>query len=119
MATASVVAAAVDGPQQPGRESGPEGQLGHPDHVLLRRDRHDPGEDRHPDAGQLAALAEVVEVVVVEEELGADVVGAGVDLALEVVHLLEPVGRAGVPLGEAGDADAEAARVGHARSASG
>jgi hypothetical protein len=36
----------------------------------------------------------------------------GVDLGLEVVHLLHAVGGAGVALGEAGDADAEAAAVG-------
>ena len=35
-----------------------------------------PGDDRHLDAGQVAALAEVVEVAVVEEELRADVVRA-------------------------------------------
>ena len=63
------------------------------------------------DAGQVAALAEVVEVAVVEEQLRADVVGAGVHLSLEVVHLLEAVRRAGVAFGEAGHADAEAARV--------
>ena len=105
-----VVAAAVDGAQQARREPGTQGQLGHPDHARLRRDRHDARDDRHVDAGPVAALAEVVEVVVLEEELGADVVGPGVHLALQVVELLEPVGSAGVSLGEARDADAEAAR---------
>ena len=43
------------------------------------------------DAGQLATLAKVVEIAVAEEELGADVIRAGVDLPLEVIHLLKPV----------------------------
>ena len=90
-----VVAAAPDGPEQPGREPRAQGQLGHPDQVFLRGDRHDAGDDRHADARQLAPFAEVVEIGVAEEELGADVIGAGIDLALEVIHLLEPVGRAG------------------------
>ena len=78
-----------------------------------------PGDDRHPDAGQLAALAEIVEVGVAEEELGADVVGAGVNLALEIVDLLEPVGSAGMALGKPGDADPEPAWVGDNRCATG
>ena len=61
------------------------------------------------DPGQVAALAEVVEVPVVEEELRADVVGPGVHLPLQVLHLQEPVRGRRVPLREAGDADAEAA----------
>ena len=80
--------------------SGPRRQLGHPLHAALRGDRHDPGDDRAVDPGELAALAEVVEVVVVEEQLGDDVVGSGVDLGLEVVELGEAVGRAGMALGE-------------------
>ncbi len=39
------------------------------------------------DAGQLAALSEVIKIVVVEEELSADVVCAGIHLGLQVVHL--------------------------------
>ena len=60
--------------------------------------------------GQLAALAEVVKVAIVEEKLRADVIGAGVDLALEVVHLLQSIGRRRMTFGKAGNADAEAAR---------
>ena len=116
-ATAVIVLAAADGTQQSCGEPGAERQLGHAHHAALRRDRHDAGDDRHLDAGQVAALAEVVEVAIVEEELRADVVGAGVHLSLQVVHLLEPVRRGRVPLGEAGDADAEAARVGDAFTA--
>ena len=102
-----IVVAATDGAEQPGGESRAQGQLGHPRQVFLRGDRHDPGDDRHPDPGQLAPLAEIVEVGVAEEELGADVVGAGVDLALEIVQLLEPVGGRGMALGKPRDPDAE------------
>ena len=75
-------------------------------------DGHDAGDDRHADARQVAALAEVVEIVVVEEQLRADVVRSRVHLGLEVVHFQEAVGRSRVTLGEAGDTYAEAARVG-------
>ena len=43
-------------------------------------------------------------------------VGAGVDLGLEVVHLVEAVGRGGVAFGKSGNADAEAARIGGSRA---
>ena len=59
--------------------------------------------DRHPEAAQLAPLAEIVEIRVVEEELGADVIRAGVDLLLEVIELLDPVRSPGVSLREAGE----------------
>src|SRR6185295_9123002 len=48
----------------------------------------------------------------VEEELGDDIVGAGVDFGFEVVHFEGAVGGGGVAFGETGDADAEAAGVG-------
>ncbi len=64
------------------------------------------------DAGEGAAVAEVEEVVVVEEELGPDVVGTGVDFGFEEVEFGDAVGCGGVAFREGGDADAEAARVG-------
>ena len=98
-------------PSGAARERGAEGQLGHPGDPGTRVDGHDPGEDRHTDARQVATLLEVVEIAVVEEELGADIVGPGVDLPLEVVHFLEPVGGVGMAFGEPRDADTEPARV--------
>ena len=73
-------------------------------------------DDGHADAGQLAALAEVVEIAVVEEELRTNVIRAGVHFPLEVVHLLEAIGRRGMAFREAGDADAEAARTWRGRA---
>ena len=73
----------------------------------------------HLDPGQLAALAEIIEIGVVEKELGADVVRAGIDLAFEVVQFLEAVGRAGMPFGKTGHADAESSRVGDSPGAIG
>ena len=46
--------------------------------------------------------------VIVEEELGDDVVGARIALRLQVIELLERVRRLGVTVGDAGDADADA-----------
>lgn len=73
----------------------------------MRRDGHDAGDDGDVDAGEITAFAEVEEVVVVEEELGADVVRAGVDFLLQVIHLEKPVGRFGVSFWEASDSDPE------------
>lgn len=73
---------------------------------------HDAGDDGDLDSGQIATVAEVVEVAVVEEHLGDDEVGAGVGFGFEVVHLGHAVWCAGVSFWESGDADAEAAGVG-------
>src|SRR5262249_16611315 len=84
------------------------------DHARLPGDGHEAGDDRHLDAGVLAALAEVVEVAVLEEELGADIVSPGIHLLLEVVHLFQAVRRGGGALGAGRDAEAQAARAGWA-----
>ena len=102
-----IVVASTDRAEKPGRETCSQGQLGHPRQVFLRGDRHDPGDDRHPDAGQLAPLTEIVKVGVAEKELGADVVGAGVHLALEIVELVQAVGGRGMAFREPRDPDAE------------
>ena len=54
--------------------------------------RHDPRDDWNPNAGELTALAEVVEIAVVEEKLRDDVVCAGIDLCFQVIHFHQPVG---------------------------
>src|SRR5208283_1039081 len=105
-----------DGAQEPAGDTGAQCKFGHPHHVLARSDRHDTGDDRYTDSGQLAALAEVVEVMVDEEELGADVVGSGVDLALEKVELVQAVRCARMSFGKTGDADSKAARIGEVRA---
>src|SRR5262245_51586723 len=102
-----IVPTPLDQPQQFRRVAGSCRHLGHRHHALFRRHRHDAGHDGHLDPGQLAPLAEVVEVAVLEEQLRADVISPGVHLCLEVIHLLEPIRAARVPLREAGDADAE------------
>ena len=80
-ATRLVVGAAADRPQQLRREARAGRQLGHRVMPFFDVIGMMPGDDRHLDAGQFAALAEVVEVAVVEEQLRADVVGPGVHLA--------------------------------------
>ena len=71
-------------------------------------DRHDAGDDGHRDSGEFTAFTEVVEVAVVEEELGYDGIGAGVHLALEVVDIGQAIESFRVTLGVPGDADTEA-----------
>ena len=61
------------------------------------------------DAGCRGAVAEAQEVVGFEEELGDAAVGAGIDLALEVVEVGLGVGRIGMLFGIARDADLEVA----------
>ena len=106
-----VVVATADRFEQPGGEPCAQRQLGHPCQVFPRGNGHDSRDDRHPDTGQLATLAEIVEVGVTEEELSTDVVGPGIDFAFEIIQLLEPVGSTRVSLGEAGDPDSEPSRL--------
>ena len=88
------------------RQFGHAMQVGHAEH------RHDACADRHADAREVAALAPIQERVVVEEQLRADPVRAGVHLGLQVIHQPQRVGRFGMTLGKRRHADAEAARVG-------
>ncbi len=107
-----VASGAVDGSHEFGGIASTECEFGDAFEGSEGGDGHDAGDDGDGDAGDFAAFAEVVEVAVVEEELGDDVVGAGVDFGFEEVHFEGAVGGAGVSFGEAGDADAKAAGVG-------
>ncbi len=109
-----IVAGTIEGFEEAGGESAAGRQIGHTAHAGGGGDRHDSGDDRDLNAGQIATLPEVVEIVVVEEELGADVVGPGVDFCLEVVHFQEAIWRDGVSFRKSGHADAEAAGIGMA-----
>lgn len=64
------------------------------------------------DPAQAAAVAVVEEIVIIEEQLRADVVRTGIDLRLHVIEFHQTVRRGRVPFRESGDADAEATRVG-------
>ena len=70
-------------------------------------DRHHPGDDRHVDPGRAGRGDEVEVVAVVEEELGDQKAGAGVDLGLQVGEVGLEAGGSGMDLGEAGAADRE------------
>ena len=70
-------------------------------------DRDDPGEDRHLDPLRARRRDEVEVDPVVEEELGDQEGGPGLDLRLQVGEVGLEVGRLGVDLGEAGAADRE------------
>jgi hypothetical protein len=75
---------------QPARDLG-AASLGKPPQLGEVRDRHDPGHDRHLDAGS-AGLVDKAEIGVgVVEILGDGTVGAGIDLGLEVAQVGERV----------------------------
>src|SRR5208337_5506423 len=86
-----VWATALDGPLEPTRDTGSQRQLGHQHHVLSRSDRHDAGKDWHLDARKLTPLTKIVKIRVAEKELGTNIVGAGVNLALKMIHLQQTV----------------------------
>ena len=82
-------------------------EVADPRHLGEAGDRDHPGDDRHVDPA-LARRGDEVEVdAVVEEELGDQEAGAGVDLGLQVGEVGLEVGGLGVDLGEAGAADRE------------
>ena len=58
---------AVEGLQELRRVAGASGELCHPLHAGKGGHGHDAGDDRDIDPGQRAAVAEVEEIVVVEE----------------------------------------------------
>src|SRR5206468_1793513 len=70
-------------------------------------DRDHPGEDRHLDSLRPRRSHEVEVDPVVEEELGDQEAGAGVDLRLQVAQIRVQVRRLRVDLGEAGATDPE------------
>src|SRR5256885_5231732 len=88
------------------------GQLGDPLAATHGSDRHNTGDNRDADAGQFAAFPEIVEVAVIEKELGNDVICAGVDFRFQVVHFDETIRSGRVAFGKTGHADAEPARIG-------
>src|SRR5690242_12217227 len=107
-ASLDVVVEAVEHVGQPTRHLG-AAQAGHLLDALEVRDRHDARHDRHVDAGLRRGLAEAQEVVALEEELGDAAVGAGIDLALQVLEVGIDARRIGMLLGIARDADLEVA----------
>ena len=107
-----IVLAALERAQKFRRKTRAAGELGDPFAAAHRSDRHDSGDDRDPDAGQLAAFPEIVEIAIIEKELGDDIIGAGIDFRFEVIHLDEPIRRRRMALRETGHADPEPARIG-------
>src|SRR3989338_4382912 len=79
-----------------------------PFYLLCTEDRHDPRDNRDGDLRLSRAIDEVEIEGVVEEELGYNYVGPGVDLALEVREIGREIRRLVVPLGISGHGDAEA-----------
>ena len=73
------------------------------------RNRLDSRDDRNAYASLAALVHETVVHIVVEEHLGYDVVGSGIDLLLEVVDVGLDVGSLEMLLGIASDSDSEEA----------
>ena len=63
------------------------------------------------DARQFASVAKIEKIAVVEEKLGHNIIGTGIDLLLEVIHFQEPVGRGWVAFGKPRDANAKSALI--------
>lgn len=102
-----VALSALDCAEESGGETGASSEGGHAVHACEGGNGHDAGDDGDVDAGEFAPLGEVVEVSVVEEHLGDDVVGAGVDLGFKAFDFGEAVGGVGVAFGVAGDTDVQ------------
>ena len=92
-------------------EAATAGEFGHAFHRAEAGDGHDAGDDGGADSCQRAAVAEVVEIVIIEEKLGADIVGTGLHLGFEVVHFEQAVGGGWVAFGKSRNADAKSSLV--------
>jgi hypothetical protein len=108
----AIVVATLEGAQKLGGKAGAAGELGDAFEAAHGGDRHDAGDDRDVDAGERTTFAEIEEVAIIEEELGDDVVGAGVDLRFEVIHFDQSIRRRRMAFRETGHTDPETAAIG-------
>ena len=106
-----IIRGAAQGTQQLGGNASAECKLRHALHAAERRDGHDSRDNGHVNACQLTAFAKIVEIMVIEEELGADIVRSGVDFGLEVIHLFQPVWSVRMTLRKSGDANPKTSAV--------
>lgn len=106
-----ILAGLIEGAEEAGGKVTSGSQFRHSGHSADGGDGHDAGDDGDVDPGEGATIPVVKEVVIIEEELGADVVRPGIDLLLEVVHFLESILGGGVSFRKAGDADGEGVGV--------
>lgn len=97
----------LNGAEEFGGDPGTGSEVGHPGHSGEGIDWHDPGDDGDVDAGEFATLAEVVEIAVIEEKLGDDVIGSGIDLGFEILNFFQAVRGGGMSFGEAGHSDGD------------
>src|SRR5262245_49737723 len=63
------------------------------------------------DVRERTPFAEIVEVAIIEKQLGDDVVGASVDFRFKMLHFDQSIRRSRVSLGKAGHADPKTALV--------
>ena len=105
-ARVGIVVEPVEMRRHPGRDRGAAGRA-----ELLNLgeigDRQDARHDRHRDPGRRGAVAKSQKEIDIEKVLGDRPVGAGIDLALEIVEVVLGAFRLGMGLGIGGDADLE------------
>ncbi len=108
-----VAAATIDRLQKARGETRSRRKISHPTQSGRACHGHDARDNRYADSCEIAARAPVVKRVVVEEQLRDDVVGARVDLRLEMLDLHERVRCFWMAFREAGHANPEASSVIH------
>lgn len=86
-----VISGGTEGTQELGGKSASRCQVGHSVHPRKGGDGHNSCHDGQVDSGEVATVPVIKEVVIVEKELSADVVGACVGLRLEMVHLCQAI----------------------------
>lgn len=97
----------TDRSEQGGGKHRAGGELSHPLDSGSGGDRHDAGDDRNPDSRDLTPVSPVMESMIIEEELGTDPVGTGIDLGRQIFHREQGVGRIRMAFGKSCDPDGE------------
>ena len=82
-----IISGAGDSPKQLCRVSSASREISHALHSRSRGDGHDSRNDRHVYTNEATAGTKIVKVMIVEKQLRADVVGTGIYLCLQVLHL--------------------------------
>src|SRR5205814_10595132 len=76
-----------------------------------RGNRHDAGYDRYMNACEPTALPEIEKVAIIKKELRDNVIGAGIHLSFEMIHLNQPIRRGGMSFRKTSNANPETTAV--------
>ena len=107
-----IVLALLESTQKLRRETSASSELGHALQSADRRYRHNAGDDWDVNASERTAFAEIEKIVIIEEKLCDDVVGARAHLRFKLIHLHQSDRCRRMSFGETSDADPETAAVG-------